>query len=119
VEESPAFQLEFLAAQLPVRAQEEVKSKNLILELRQSPFADETEVGRELFVFAAPCASAVFTRQRVKRRLTHEFLPVHAVAKMLKALPEDGSQHAVTRIGRVAMTHPQTYSEANIAPRSC
>jgi hypothetical protein len=91
VEESSAIQLEFLAAQLPVRAQEEMTSENLVLELGQSPFADETEVGRKLFVFAAPCASAVFTRQRVKRHFAHEFLPAEAVAKMLKALPEDGS----------------------------
>jgi hypothetical protein len=119
VEETPAIHLEFLATYLPVRAEKEVIPKNTMLGLGQSPFADETEVGRKLFVFVAPCASAVFTRQRVKRHLTHESLPAHAVAKMLKACAEDSSQHTVAWVGRIAMTHPQPQTEANIAPGSC
>jgi hypothetical protein len=59
VEEIAPIHGQFAAAELPIRAQQEMKTEEAMLFFIQSSLRDQAEIGDILLVFSAPCSRAL------------------------------------------------------------
>jgi len=88
------------AAQLPLGAQQEMKSKYFMFEFIQSSPAYETEISNIFFVFTPPNRAPILAADDFQPRLAHVLFLLEAMPESGMTGPEDLPQDAITRCFR-------------------
>ena len=90
--------------------------ENAVLQVRQGSLADQTKVGGEFFVFAAPGASALAAGDEVERDLAHVLLARGVLAKALKTRSKNGSENAVKGMRAFVSANSKAQTDTGITP---
>jgi len=96
MEENALVHLQLPAAQPPVRAQQEMKSKQFIFEFIEVSFAYETKISDIFFVFPAPNRASVSAAYDFEPHMAHVLLFLEAGSKSSIATPKYGPEYAIT-----------------------
>jgi hypothetical protein len=116
VEERAAVNAHPAAAQLPIRAQQEVIAKDPVMKRIEGAAADELEIGNILFLLAAPgAAPRLAARIAFKTDLGASFAAGHAIAKTHITGTKDAPQRAAARQRPPPFFAPYACSPALIA----
>jgi hypothetical protein len=96
VEENALVHLQLAAAQPPVRAQEEMKSKQFIFEFVEVSFAYQTKIGDIFFVFTTPNRASISAADDFEPHVAHVLLLLQTGSKSSVATPKYGPEYAIT-----------------------
>ena len=95
MEEIAAVHPQAVAAEAPVRAQQEVVPKDAMLFGRQYALADQAEIGCVLLALAAEGASSFEAFREVQRHAPNLVDVRRALTELVVALPKDRPEYAM------------------------
>lgn len=117
VEEGTTIDVEPLAAQLPVSAENKMESKQLVLSRSQVTSTDAAEIGDVFFTFARVAQAPVFAGRELERDALQRHVRICAFLKPAEADAENIAKYTIARgrRGSAACTYSQSMAIGAVA----